>query len=53
MPVEATGLAVAGAEETGQTVVESTIVSVVSCPIFVGQLVTVGGQEVTVYTFVV
>jgi hypothetical protein len=42
-----------GAWETGQTVVESTIVSVVRCPIFAGQFVTVGAQEVTVYTFVV
>lgn len=53
MAVEATGLLVAGAEETGQTVVESTIVSVVTCPIFAGQFVTVGAQEVTVYTLVV
>ena len=51
--VKATGLLVAGAGETGQTVVESTIVSVVTCPIFAGQFVTVGAQEVTVYTFVV
>jgi len=41
------------AGETGQTVVEIAIVSVVRCPIFAGQFVTVEAQEVTVYTFVV
>ena len=39
--------------ETGQTVVERMIVSVVTLPILAGQLVTVGAQEVIVYTLVV
>jgi len=37
-------------DETGQIVVEIAIVSVVTLPILAGQLVTVGAQEVTVYT---
>jgi hypothetical protein len=42
-----------GTDETGQTVVERIIVSVVKCPILAGQLVTVSAQDVTVYTLVV
>jgi hypothetical protein len=38
---------------TGQMVVYKAIVSVVTLPILPGQLVTVGAQEVTVYTDVV
>lgn len=53
MATEATGVLVVGTGETGQTVVESTIVSVVTCPIFAGQFVTVAAHEVMVYTFVV
>jgi hypothetical protein len=37
-------------EETGQIVVEIAMVSVVTLPILAGQFVTVGAQEVTVYT---
>ena len=37
----------------GQTVVYSATVSVVTWPSLAGQLVTVGAQEVTVYTRVV
>ena len=43
---------IAGAE-TGQTVVERTMVSVVTWPILAGQFVTVGAQDVMVYTLVV
>lgn len=37
-------------EETGQIVVETAMISVVTLPIWAGQFVTVGAQEVTVYT---
>ncbi len=39
--------------ETGQTVVERMMVSVVSLPILAGQFVTVGAQDVMVYSVVV
>ena len=46
------GAVVAGAdvatEETGQTVVDTAIVSVVTFPIWAGQFVTVGAHAVTV-----
>lgn len=41
------------ASETGQTVVYNSIVSVVTEPSLAGQFVTVGEQEVIVYTVVV
>jgi len=53
MVVGAAAVDSAAAEETGQTVVERTTVSVVSEPILAGQFVTVAAQEVMVYTVVV
>jgi hypothetical protein len=41
------------ASETGQTVVYNSIISVVTEPSLAGQFVTVGEQEVIVYTVVV
>jgi hypothetical protein len=45
--VEVVNCAVVGVEETGHTVVERMMVSVVKWP-FPGQLVTVGAQDVLV-----
>lgn len=42
------GLADASVSVTGQTVVETAMISVVTWPILVGQLVTSGLHEVTV-----
>jgi hypothetical protein len=42
-----------GFDPTGQTVVYRAIVSVVTLPILAGQLVTVGAQDVMVYSVVV
>lgn len=47
-----TGVGVGLASETGQTVVYSAMVSVVTCPMRAGQSVTVAAQLVMVYSVV-